>query len=252
LDFTTVKRCLLLILSAWLLLACEADATPIALVNEPTSEAATAIPTNPPDLRYGIFVNAEGFVSDLAEIQSRASVEIFYDAGRYTDYDIVAAYGVFEGWQLSPVQQQLILTINPNLAPMNDANIRALILQSIDSAALTERLAINGMQANNVTALSPSSIRTSLANMGYPDGLELSLASSPVPGLELLLNQFAASNIRIQFVNAGNPAHLSLAMLTAAETLENTLELYSLPISYFAREGISVEFSENGWPLPRR
>jgi hypothetical protein len=120
---------LLLCLLALLLVGCEAQATPIALVAEPTGELVEASPaaTNPPNLLYGLFANTEGYVVDLAEIQSRALVETFYDSNRYVDYDIVAAYGVLEGWELSPIRQHLALVINPNLAPLDNEAIRAFI-----------------------------------------------------------------------------------------------------------------------------
>lgn len=251
-----MRRVGLLFIILILLAGCEPEATPIALVNTPSSEAvATEMPTNPPNLRYGLFVNTEGYVRDLAEIESRAAVETVYESARYTDYDIVAAYGIFEGWQVSPVSQHLGLVINSEFAPLDNEMIRALIPQAIDSAGLVAELGINGMRPNGLETLSPASIRTTLANSNYPDGLQLTLATSPIPALELILEDFRASNIHIQLLEEGNPAHLSLHLWTTeAEraALGEAIEIYSLPISYVAREGIQLEFSETGWPLPLR
>jgi hypothetical protein len=260
-------RGFLVFIVAWLLVACEAEATPIAFVAEPTGQAEETAPiaTNPPNLLYGLFANTEGYVRDLAEMQSRATVETFYDSSRFANYDIVAAYGVFEGWQVSPTTQHLALVINANLAPLDNETIRALIPQAIDSQALIAELAINGMQPGAITSLPNATIRTSLANAAYPDGFQLTVASSPLPGLGILLAQFNASNISVQLIEADtiadNRAHLLLISWTEeaerAEWIlqvgeENFVEIYSLPISYLAKDGIQIEFSENGWPLPLR
>jgi hypothetical protein len=255
------------LLTLFFLVGCEAQATPIALVAEPTGDIVEASPvaTNPPNLIYGLFSNTEGYVVDLAEIQSRALVETFYDSNRYVDYDIVAAYGVFEGWQLSPIRQHLALVINPNLAPLDNEAIRVLIPQAIDSQALVDSLAIAGMQAGSLATLPNASIRTSLANAGYPDGFQLTLAASPLLGLGIITEQFNANNISIQVIEADtiidNRAHLLLVLWTdEAERDEwvsqmgeaDVLEIYSLPISYLVKDGIHIEFSEAGWPLPSR
>jgi hypothetical protein len=106
------------------------------------------------------------------------------------------------------------------------------------------------MQPSAIVPLPRAEIRTSLANMGFPDGFQLSLATAPAPGLEQVIADFNASNIRIQLLQAGNQAHLSLMLSPVLP--EGAVEIYSLPISYLAKEGISVEFSEDGWPLPSR
>jgi hypothetical protein len=260
-----LKRCAFFFFLLVCLAACEAQATPIAFVADATEQAEAAMPmaTNPPNLRYGLFANTEGYVRDLTELESRASVETFYDSSRFADYDIVAAYGVFEGWEVSPISQHLALVINANLAPLDDESIRALIPQAIDSQSLITELGINGMQANALSVLPSATIRTSLANAGYPDGFQLTVAASALPGLGTILAQFNASNISIQLIEADtiadNRAHLLLISWTdEAERAEwisqvgesNFVELYRLPISYLAKDGIQIEFSENGWPLP--
>jgi hypothetical protein len=198
-------------------------------------------------------------------MQSRGLVETFYDSSRYVDYDIVAAYGLFEGWQVSPISQHLALVINPNLAPLDNETIRALIPQAIDSQALVSSLAINGMQGNGIAALPSARIRTGFANAGYPDGIQLTLAASPLLGLGTVREQLNASNISVQVIEADtlaeNRAHFLLALWTGEAEREawisqvgesNVIELYSLPISYLVKDGIQIEFSENGWPLPSR
>jgi hypothetical protein len=126
-------------------------------------------------------------------------------------------------------------------------------------------LSIAGMQAGSLAALPNASIRTSLANMGYPDGFQLSLAASPLLGLGTIIEQLNANNISVQVIEADslieNRAHLLLALWTdEAERDEwvsqmgeaNVIEIYGLPISYLVKDGIQIEFSENGWPLPSR
>jgi hypothetical protein len=136
---------------------------------------------------------------------------------------------------------------------------------------MTDGLGIPGFVINSTEATNPALLRTELANRGYPDGFRLTIAYTPsiAPStLEALRQQLINSNIEtvplaatssdITATLTNNRAHLMLASATqsgqmrgwAALEQVTPVTLYTLPISYTARNTRNITFTDDGWPLP--
>lgn len=262
----------ILVMSLILLLAaCEAAATPIARVTatpEENTAAVTTITQTPlPAVRYGLLGGAEQFISSSDEILSGA--DALAATADLSSYDIVATYGAILDWQQSPISQNVALVLNPNVAPLTDPNILALI-----SAALSPRDLVDGLQILNVRPANDQTrdalaVRVALANLGYPDGLTLTLATENLPGFDLVTNQLTEANLQARAIAlesdeavatfTENRAHLLLIRwYSEAERAEwgelagtgNVLDLYPLPISYIINGDLAIEFTADGWPVP--
>ena len=255
-----MKR-LLLFLFGILLAGCEAQATPIAVI---TTATATPEPTSIPipDLRYGIAGNIAPYIGDMGTIP----FEILSADSAITDFDLVVAYGIYDGWQQAPQSHRVSLAINPNLAPLNNQTIRDLIPRLINSQAIVESLNILGaQQTTELSSESASMIRTTLANSGYPDGFQLTMASENISAVDVLLSQFAFLSMDIRLIElsdtvfSDNQAHL-LAFMWANDSEraqwvtqvgeDNIIDLWTLPISYLNNGNLTIEFAENGIPIP--
>lgn len=265
--FLSMKRLFLLLLPITIILAaCEAQATPVGLMSTPTDMPEPVATTEAP-LHYGLYANVVGYVQDLDAISKTASVENMSANSNLSDYDVVVAFGTYDGWQQSPIQQHLSLVINPNLAPLNDEAIINIVRQAFDIQDILGQLNITGSLPGNVQTVSTSETKTALANAGFPDGFVLTMAANTVPALEAIAAQFTERNIDLHIIQnesdalSSNRAHLLLSLWTQdsqrAAWVEqvgeaNVFDLFSLPISYIARDGLNITFTENGWPIPAR
>jgi hypothetical protein len=262
----TMKRFFLMLLVSLILAACEAQSTPIAAVNTPTA-IAEPILTMPPQIRYGLYTNVIGFVPNIDILREVALVESMTAESAISDYDVVVAYGIYEGWQQSPISQQVSLIINPNLAPLDDEDIRNIVRQAIDSQAISEILNISGLLPRTTQTVSSTETKIALANVGYPDGFVLTMAVEAIPSLEVIAAQFTQRNIDLRIIEneantlSNNRAHLMLALWTQESQNiawveqvgeANVLDLFTLPISYIASDTLNITFTENGFPLPAR
>lgn len=255
-----MKR-LLLFLFGILLAGCEAQATPIAVI---TTATATPEPTSIPitELRYGIAGNIAPYIGDMGTIP----FELLAADSAITDFDLVVAYGIYEGWQQAPQSHRVSLAINPNLAPLNNQTIRDLIPRLINSQAIVDNLNIpSAQQTTELSTESAPIIRTTLANAGYPDGFQLTMATENIPAVDVLLSQFAFLSMDIRLIElsehilADNQAHL-LAFMWANDSERaqwvaqvgegNIIDLWTMPISYLNNGNVTVEFTENGIPIP--
>jgi hypothetical protein len=263
-DITTLKRLFLLLLVCLMLVACEAQATPISGVQTPTATTEPMI-TLPLQIRYGLYANVLGFVQDLDILQASALVEAISAENAIPDYDVVVAYGIYDGWQQSPVKQHVSLIINPNLVPLDDENISNIVRQLAYSLELPDIFYIPKPLPPAIQSVTEA--KTALANVGYPDGFVLTMAVNIVPALEAIAAQFTERNIDLHIIEsesdvlAKNRAHLILALWTedAQRTAwieqvgeQNVVDLFTLPISYLASDELHITFTEYGWPVPAR
>jgi len=253
--------------------ACGAEPTPYP-VYLPTTPTDAPIPTDAPPVRYALAANTLGTIaeSDYNTIVASGAVEQLTETVNLDDlgarYDIVATYGDWAGWTRSPVTPQVMLVINPtgeSLTPQLANTIR----QAIDASAIVTTLNIPGIIVTGANAASPPSvIRTNLANLGRPDGLQLTLGYAYTPGVSPMVTQLAAVNVETQTLALSNEAirvaftegriQLALVTWTTPEQqqqwlglfgAENTLDLYSLPISYCALPDLTITFTSGGWPI---
>lgn len=262
-----------------LLAACEAAPTPFP-VDVPPTPTPTALPEGLPPLRYALAppFTERGF-SDLVQLRE-AGVDVYAlveppasgDLG--SAYDVVAAYGTADGeWTASALLPHIALVVDSTRTPFDDAGLRALLLQSLDTAPLSAALNITGVEVlpNPENTLSPNVIRTQLANDGLPDGVGLVLAEAFVPGADTLAAQMYAAgfdaalvtlsvnDIRAAFDEGRIQAALVVWALDAERDAwiarygaDSFRDLYTLPIRYRALPDLKIAFTPGGWPLPSR
>ena len=264
---------LLWVLCLIVLVGCEAQATPIAAVDVPTLAPAEFIEvTQPPPLHYGIADHTLPYVSDIEQIREVALVETMPPNPDLALYDVALAYGIYEGWQQAPVSHHVALIINTQLAPMDDADIQTLVRQALNPQAIADSTGITGLPVPTGGPVSPTQIRNTLANMGYPDGFRLTLAMQTVPASQTIVEQLNTANLEIvptgiqsledaEEILTNNRAHLLLlhwqndnqrSQWTERFGASAIIDLYTLPISYVAKEGITVSFTESGWVIGTR
>ena len=244
------------------LIACESQSTPIASISTPTDvPQTTSVPI--PELRYGVAGSLAQYLTNSSEF---TNFEVLGSSSSVDDFDLVIAYGVYDGWQQSPQSHHVSLAINANLPPLDNSALLELIPRMIDAQALISEIQISGIQQTR--AQSPENVgtvRTILANAGYPDGFQLVLATNTSFALDGLVAQFGLRSVDLRVTEmsnvsiSDNQAHLVLLLWTQIsehEELvsqlgeENIIDLFTLPISYTTPNGLSVDFSENGIPIP--
>jgi hypothetical protein len=261
----------------WLLLlwflplaACGPEPTPfpVTVPQTPTVEPeATSVPL----IRYAFSGNTAGLVEELELIESKAQVEIITGvvdpAELGTRFDLVATYGAFEGWSRSPVNPQVMLVINPNAEPLTPG-IADVIRRSIQPQSIVETIGWPGMTPSVVVTTSALALREELANLGYPDGVNLALGHTHVPGSVQLEERLGQINMSVRSLALGRDelesalreGRVHLALVSWVDRAEQsrwqdlfgaafTAELYNLPISYLEIPQLRIEFTPGGWPV---
>lgn len=251
---------------------CTPEATPYP-VDAPENGNRNLSAGSTATIRYALATNADGFVSDLALIQASAQVEQLTEPLNPDDignqYDLAAAYGDILGGTRSPIVPQATLILHSSAPPLDNPALLEIVRRSLNTQAIAEAMAIDGITAHNREFDVPARLRTELANAGWPDGLSLRLAYTAVPGAVQVatvlqragINAHIVSmnedDLRIAFDNETIQAAL-VAWVTREERdswvdsfgQANVLDLYSIPISYIAAEGLFITFTPGGWPLP--
>jgi hypothetical protein len=251
--------------------ACQPEATPVANVMPPTA-TTDIIETLAPPIHYVLGANIQNMDSIRDEIAQSALLipasGLTEESLLGTDYDIIADYGLIDGWQQSPVVPTVSLIINPNLAPLNDEPIANIIRNGVDGVRIVNRTNISGTLPLAISTIRLTSLKTEFANMGYPDGFELQIGVAEIPhhdaivnelnglNLELQITQRTLENIATQLTN--NRLHFALikwnnvsekAIWTSAVGEMNVIDLYQLPISYLASPELTITFTDNGFPI---
>lgn len=259
----------LLIIS--LLVACQPDATPVANLVPPTQTADISETLAPP-IRYVLGTHAQQMKSIQTEIAQSA---LLIPASGLTeasllgaDYDVIADYGIVEGWQQSPVTPTVSLVINPSLAPMQDDTASHIIRVGIDGLRIINQTNISGTRPLAISNIQTSSLKTELANMGYPDGFELTIYIAEIPNHQAIIDELNTLNIDLNINESTleeiaqllveNRIHLALikwhtvaekSIWTATVGETNVIDLYQLPISYIASPDLNITFADNGFPI---
>lgn len=275
------KLCIVLLLCLWLA-GCGADPTPFpadvpaAATRTPAAQTAgISDQSTAAVIRYALAANTRDTVADLDLLRAAAQVETLTQevnpADLGTRYDIIAAYGDLPGGVRSPVVPQVALLLNTTFPPLSDNVLLDILRGALDKPALVDRLAIPGAVPASTQPADTRILRQALANAGWPDGLALQGAVLGAPGWLGLQNTLQRVSIDSQWgtltVEALEAAlraarlHLALVLWTTAEeraawaTLVDEaqiIDLYSLPISYLAIDGLSISFTPGGWPLATR
>lgn len=209
--------------------------------------------TTPSPIRYGVLPNAANDIplEDIAH--SGVVAETVSDITTLDDYDALVGYGAYDGWQTVPnTHSTIALRINTSLAPLNSPAVADVARGAMNGITVTATLNINGVNPLHVPATSLTD-PTQLANVGYPNGITLYAVWDNVAGVDIVRSQLASVGVRLLPLSgddAEQRAHLFIGR--GDETADNTIPLYTLPISYRVREGLTTSFTDDGWPIVSR
>lgn len=257
-----------------LLAACEPAATPLPAYVPPTP-SPTPIPATMQPIRYALMPGTSERLPDYALIAASAQVELLTqppsDEAIGQDFDIVAGYGERAGWELSPMLARAALVFNPALPPFDNPAVISVVREAVNPQPIVTALAIPGLEPAPRESPSLADTRAALANEGWPDGFDVHAASEPIPGNTVLAAQLGRFGINAEFAllpreeleAAFDMGRLHIALVTwAAEEerqawvsrvgAENVIDLYTLPISYIAADGLNITFTQGGWPIAAR
>lgn len=256
------------------LAACTPPPTPLPAFIAPTPTVPPVSPT-PAPIRYALTQASLGLVPDLDAIQADAQV-IELDApvdpadlGRR--YDVVAGYGARENWTVSPTVLHVALIVNRTRPPLDETAIATVMRRALAPQAIVTALGLPGVQPAALQPMSANDVRIALANAGLPDGFDVRLAAEPVPGAQAVADTLQAAHIGAILSAAAesdfgatldaSAPHLILAGWTndagkqvwiARAGEVNVIELYTVPISYLAVEGLQIRYAPGGFPLATR
>lgn len=272
-----VKRLDLMMRKLWLILtlisifvsACSDQAQPTPF---PAEIAGTATPlptaTPRPPLRFGFDQNTVGYINEIDQLRAVGMIEHLNlpttQASLGDIYDIVAGYGLADGWMTSPTQIRVGILIDPSI---HQADVTEMILSALDGETIHQQYPYI-IPALNVSTRAKE-IRTYFANNGFPDGIVGMMGVIPAPATDGVIFALETINIRVRpitlepsaIAQAFQDRQIMMAVVTwtnddemavwqslfGAEYLQ---ELYRLPIRYLAREDLNLTFTASGWPIP--
>lgn len=260
----TIKRWALLV--CLLLAACEPQRQPVAGGIIPPTPTATPSFVEP--LRYGLGVSLQSFhlaTDDLRQLALVDDLTTDYAEG----YDLLVSSLPQEGWETADNTLTLGLVINAATTPLNDSNLRDMIVGGLDARALVDDTV---WQPSQTATRRASQIRAALTAQGRPDGLPLVLAYETEAALMPLISLFNDMNIelvtiptlpqqRSDLLESGQAQLFwvvwgSEAGRTAWEQqagAANVIAMVQVPLYYLAADGISLTGSSNsGLPLIAR
>lgn len=261
------------LLLAWLVTGCEPDATPLPAFLPADATVTAEAAATPAPVRYALSPEAAGYAGALIAANPQAQVTLL-DAPPQPDailahYDLVAGLGVTPGWQQSPIVPVVSLALAPSRPPFTDTAIAEAVRGSIDATALVAALDIPGLEALTIQDVDVGGARQALANAGWPDGFDITLAHTNTPGAEQVAAGLRAIGLNVA-LRAIAPDTLTstlaegradLALFAWTTTAErdaladigaDAIDLFRLPIRYLAADGVDVTFTEGGWPAPSR
>ncbi len=243
------------------------------VLNTATPPAAEATVSAAPDgIRYALDANTAGAVADFDQLSDAATVETLAEAINPADlgtrFDLAAAYGDLPGGIRSPVTPYIALVVNANRPPLDNPLFADALRQALDPSAIITALNLAGASVDFSGTGDRAAVRSALANAGWPDGVAVRLGHSAVPGAQVIAEQLRAFGIRAEVTAVGasalleslNDGSIQIALIawTSADERQswvnavgetNVIDLFSVPISYIATEGLSITFTPGGWPL---
>lgn len=207
-------------------------------------------------LRYGVLPNAASSAPLGFLATDGTQVEVVQDIATLDTYDIVIGYGRYDDWQPVPVALAPVRAVMMPYAPLDNPRVMGVLAAALDVPLMLQTLNISGTEAlyRPATPTDPAALRAELANAGYPEGIVLYANLAPLVGVDLLGEQLATANIHIRPTDAP-PAQLHLSIGQFAPLNDERiapLDLYTLPISYRASEGVIVTFTADGWAIAAR
>ncbi|RMF82524.1 MAG: hypothetical protein D6737_01525 [Chloroflexi bacterium] len=264
----------LLCMSTLLLVACSPQATPFPVEVIPTPSVEPQIPNNNSPIRYAFATNTRGFVADLQQFQSSGQVTQLTEAIDPNDlglrYDIIIALGRQDGATRTDEPLRISLILNATTPPLDNPAMAQTLRDALQPEVIASQLDIPGIESNASTNVSTTTLRNEMANNGYPDGFSLRLGYIHAPGIDQLQEQLASIGINAQteriltddiadvFLNRFNAILIvwhsrdTHAQWAAQFGAENIIDLYAIPISYWAVPELNITFTPSGWPIATR
>lgn len=234
--------------------ACAPEPTPLPVVLPTLPPAA---PTPAPDatlapLRYAVAPDALPFLSDADRAAISASAELIAldappdDADFGTRYDLVVSTADFPGASAAPSELQVSLALNAALPPLDNPALADVVRAAVDPQAVAQAL---NLPSDPPTPPALAALREKLANAGYPDGFDLTLAAQNLPGADAITRMLAAVSVQARPVTEPSAAHLTL---TTAPPDVNAMPLYRLALRFRAADGLTITFTPSGFPVAER
>ncbi len=248
------------------LVGCEAKATPVALVAPPT---ITPIPSPTPNnaLRYGLLANMGLFPhqDNFFSLADNLSINqnVLEEA---QDQDILIGYGTADEWGIAPVSLELRVMVNERMAINDSAAQDALLsaLRSLNLSPALQALNINGTTTPAYAPVPSLESRLELAQAGNIDGINITIAHTPLP-LPLLIevqNIFASHNIEVSLLPIGinqidsvqtsQKAHMVIFSAWSLPSAQSEQVIASIPLRYRVFGELAITFTNEGFPLLKR
>lgn len=267
----------ILIIAVLVLTACQPDPTPFP-VNIPVTESASAqapVSVTPGTIRYALAANTIDAIPDIALIMESSQVEYLSQPVNPADlgarYDIIVTYGNVPDGVVSPVTVHVALILNTGRSFFEGIQLPSLLNRSLDPRTVVNMLGIPGSIPDQADTVDAGAIRGELANAGFPDGLIVNIVSAYSPGVSAIKAVFQAAGVESQWALA-SPQSISevfqsgdvlaaLVTWTTSESRavwesvsdpENVIDLFTIPISYLAVDGLTITFTSSGFPLATR
>ncbi len=269
-----LRRLASVLVAALALTACAPTPTPLPAFIPPTATVPPISPT-PSPLRYALTQASVGLVPDLAAIEERAQVIPLDSPVEPQDlgqkYDVVAGYGTRENWTVSPTMLHVALIDNTARGPLDQNAVSTVVRRALDPQQIITAIGLPGLQPAALQPMSAKDARVTLANAGLPDGFDVRFGALPLPGTQAVADalrtiqvgavvepvateQFSAkldaTAPHLILVGWTNDADRQRWIARAGET--NVVELYTVPISYLAVDGLKITFGPGGFPLATR
>jgi len=239
-----------------LLGACGPEATPLP-VNLPTLPPPSPTAGTPAQLRYAVAPDALPYLTDQDRSLISASAQLIpldsapADSDLGARYDLIVALGDLPDGTRTASPLQVDLVVNPALPPLDNPALVDILHRAIDPVKIVAALNMPypGTQAASAQPADPLTLRADLANAGYPDGFDVTVAAAP--GADALAQLLDAVGIETRIVTtAGEATHLSF---TSGQTPPaNAIPLYTIPISYRAVDGLNITFTPSGFPIAQK
>jgi hypothetical protein len=217
-----------------------------------------ALPTREP-VRYGVLPNAERHAPLETLRRANMQITILGAESDATQFDVMTGFGVYDGWVRTDNAPTISLVINPQLEPFNNADLLALVRESVQIPVVLQD--IPETEVRYTPAGDTAKNKTALANLGYPNGITIFGKVDSYPGAREILGSMATTNINVLAAQNATAPHLQVIgwdNATLRETYvsefgaENVIDLYTLPISYYLNGEFLTAFTDDGWVIVSR
>ncbi len=220
-------------------------------------------------IRYAFAANTMGTLPNPAALYPQADITQLTETVNLADlgtrFDIIITLGAYADAVPSPTLLNVALLINENLPPLTNPDLIDIFMRSIDPTQIVQQLDIPEIRLTSPASTQPINLQAELANAGWPDGFELRLAHDSALGHDALQAYFQPFNINLIAVPLSTDfGQTNLTLITWSTMRERNqwatmvnhetymVDLFGLPISYWAVPELEVTFTPQGWPIASR